>query len=59
MWATLVVISQKLHKVNIAHSEVDVMITILCDFRQPFLQKIGVFLNNQCYDQIFAITGLF
>jgi hypothetical protein len=30
---------------------VDVMITIFCDF---FGEKIGVFLQNQCYDQNFA-----
>jgi hypothetical protein len=32
----------------------DVMITIFCDFRQFSAKKIGVFLKNQCYCQIFA-----
>jgi hypothetical protein len=30
------------------------MITIFCDFCQFLPQKIGVFLKNQCHDQIFA-----
>jgi hypothetical protein len=35
--------------------EVDVTITIFCDFRPFFCDKIGVFFKNQCYyDQIFA-----
>jgi hypothetical protein len=32
----------------------DVMTTIFCDFCQFSAEKIGVFLKNQCYDQIFA-----
>jgi hypothetical protein len=36
---------------------VDVMITIFCDFWQFSAKKIGVFLKNQCYDQIFAKTS--
>jgi hypothetical protein len=32
---------------------VDVMITIFCDFRTIFGEKIGVFLKNQCHDQTF------
>jgi hypothetical protein len=36
---------------------VDVMITIFCDFRQSSAKKIGVFLKNQSYDQIFAKTS--
>jgi hypothetical protein len=31
----------------------DVMITIFCDFLN-FCEKFGVFLKNQCYDQLFA-----
>jgi hypothetical protein len=38
---------------NFAPSGVDVMITIFCDFRQFSAKKIGVFLKNQCYDQLF------
>jgi hypothetical protein len=37
-----------------AQSGVDVMITIFGDFRQFSAEKIGVFLKNQCYDQIFC-----
>jgi hypothetical protein len=34
---------------------VDVMITILCDFRHFSAKKIVCFfLKNQCYDQFFA-----
>jgi hypothetical protein len=33
---------------------VDVMITIFCDLCQFSAKKIGVFLKNQCYGQIFA-----
>jgi hypothetical protein len=29
------------------------MNTILCDFCRVSAKKIGVFLRNQCYDQIF------
>jgi hypothetical protein len=32
---------------------VDVMITILCDFRQFSAKKV-IFLINRCYDQNFA-----
>jgi hypothetical protein len=35
---------------------VDVIITIFCDFLQ-FSTKNGVFLKNQCYDQILAKTS--
>jgi hypothetical protein len=35
-------------------SGVDVMITIFGDFRQFSGEQIGVFLKNQCYDQIFC-----
>jgi hypothetical protein len=34
------------------------MITIFCDFLVIFGKKIGVFLKNQCYDQIFALFSL-
>jgi hypothetical protein len=33
---------------------VDVMIKIFCNFGNFSAQKIGVFLENQCYDQNFA-----
>jgi hypothetical protein len=33
------------------------VITILRDFRQFSAKKFGVFLINQCYDQIFAKTS--
>jgi hypothetical protein len=36
---------------------VDVMITIFCDDLSLFCEKIGVFLKNQCYDQLFAKTS--
>jgi hypothetical protein len=32
----------------------DVMITIFCNFLTIFGKKIGVFLKNQCYHQIFS-----
>jgi hypothetical protein len=35
---------------------VDVMITIFCNFWQ-FSAKIGFFLKNLCYDQIFSVTS--
>jgi hypothetical protein len=38
---------------------VDVMITIFCDFWQFSAKKIGVFLKNQCYDQLFSKIGSF
>jgi hypothetical protein len=36
---------------------VNVMITLFCDFCQFSAKKIGVFLKNQYYDQIFAKTS--
>jgi hypothetical protein len=33
---------------------VDVMVAIFCDFWQFSAKKIGVFLKNQCYDQLFS-----
>jgi hypothetical protein len=36
---------------------VDVLITIFCDFRQFFVEKIGVFHTNQIYDTNCAKTG--
>jgi hypothetical protein len=40
---------------GIRNAGADVMITIFCDFGQFSAKKIGVFLKNQCYDQIFAL----
>jgi hypothetical protein len=36
---------------------IDVMIAIFCDFCRFSAEKTGVFLKNQCYDQIFARTS--
>jgi hypothetical protein len=46
--------SENISKIITSVLEVDVMITIFCNFCQFSVKKIGVFLTNQLYDPIFA-----